>query len=96
MRHYFLLLLLVASHLSAYASSNPSPWMAPWWERVPSRFPWMGRADQFFVSEKTPLPDAFTGRGRVTCDNPFHIISFYQTDLGGLTNNPTPGSVDAD
>ena len=52
--------------------------------------------NQFFVSEKTPLPDAFTGRGRVTCDNPFHIISFYQTDLGGLTNNPTPGSVDAD
>ncbi len=44
--------------------------------------------DQFFVFEKTPLPDNFTGWGRITCDDPVTILSFFQTNLGGLTTNP--------
>ena len=38
--------------------------------------------NQFFVSEKTVLPDVFTGWGKIACDAPF------QTKLGGLTTNP--------
>ena len=44
--------------------------------------------NQFFVSEKTVLPDVFTGWAEITCDGPFQIISFFQTKLGGLTTNP--------
>ena len=44
--------------------------------------------NQFFISEKTDLPDVFTGWGNITCDAPFQIISFFQTKLGGLTTNP--------
>ncbi len=44
--------------------------------------------NQFFVFEKTPLPDNFKGWGKVTCDGEVTILSFFQTNLGGLTTNP--------
>ncbi len=44
--------------------------------------------NQFFVSETAALPEVFTGRGDVTCNGPFFLISFFQTSLGGLTTNP--------
>ena len=47
-----------------------------------------GGQNQFFISEKTVLPDVFTGWENITCDAPFQIISFFQTKLGGLTTNP--------
>ena len=51
---------------------------------------------QFFVSEQTVLPDVFTGWGDITCDAPAYIISFFQTNLGGLTTNPVDCQIPGD